>query len=360
MNLHLSAFELTYILKEIDFIQDAKIEKIKSHGDRYSLEIHIPTIGKQYIYIQQPEVFCVTKEKISLPSKPNDFLMVLRKYCTGAKIQSINQYGFDRIVTLAIKRQDEVYYLIIELFHQGNLLLCDHEYKILSALQYKRWSDERAILPGKIYTFPPLKQKPNELSDTEFKEKIVSSSKKSIVQILAVDFSLGGQYSEEVLSRANIKAQEVVSNLNEEAIVIIKESIDTLFSESLSPVRINDHIYPFPLAKLQLDDARQMPSFNEAVYDIIQQRQATVSDSFPISNKEIKIQKIIESQKKQLNIIEESEKQNQKKGEWIYEQYLLLEKVWLRIKEGKAVDEKSPDGSVSILKQGKKVVVEVN
>ena len=73
-----------------------------------------------------------TKNKKDLPS---GFSMKLRKHLRTKKLVSIRQLGMDRVIDLQFGRDEFAAHLIVELYAQGNVILTDHEYTILSLLR---------------------------------------------------------------------------------------------------------------------------------------------------------------------------------------------------------------------------------
>ena len=76
--------------------------------------------------------------------------------------------------------------MIIELFSLGNIVLCNEDYTIMSALENKNWS-ERSIRGGVKYEFPIRQNNPLELTEHEFEKIIKESDKESIVKKLAIE-----------------------------------------------------------------------------------------------------------------------------------------------------------------------------
>lgn len=72
------------------------------------------------------------KNKKDLPS---GFSMKLRKHLRTKKLVSIRQLGMDRVIDLQFGREEFAAHVIVELYAQGNVILTDHEYTILSLLR---------------------------------------------------------------------------------------------------------------------------------------------------------------------------------------------------------------------------------
>eukprot|EP00418_Pyrodinium_bahamense_P100151 CAMPEP_0179030318 /NCGR_PEP_ID=MMETSP0796-20121207/10504_1 /TAXON_ID=73915 /ORGANISM="Pyrodinium bahamense, Strain pbaha01" /LENGTH=221 /DNA_ID=CAMNT_0020726497 /DNA_START=244 /DNA_END=905 /DNA_ORIENTATION=+ len=61
--------------------------------------------------------------------------MKLRKHIRTRRLTGIEQLGCDRCVDLTFGRGESSFHLILELYVSGNLLLTDHEYRILTLLR---------------------------------------------------------------------------------------------------------------------------------------------------------------------------------------------------------------------------------
>ena len=101
------------------------------------------------------------------PMQAPMFCMLLRKHLTGAKLASLHQEGFERVVTLEFDTRDEMgfacrKYLIAEIMGKySNLIFTDENKKILSALRIVDFTTSalRQVLPGMTYELPPAQDK---------------------------------------------------------------------------------------------------------------------------------------------------------------------------------------------------------
>src|SRR5690625_6834768 len=96
------------------------------------------------------------------------FCMLLRKYLSGAFIESIEQDGMERIVTFKMRTDDEMgdqskHTLVVELMgrHSNALLLSENKAHIIDRLIHvsAMHNRDRTILPGDEYIpLPSLDQ----------------------------------------------------------------------------------------------------------------------------------------------------------------------------------------------------------
>lgn len=66
---------------------------------------------------------------------PSGFSMKLRKHLRTKKLTSIRQLGMDRVIDLQFGRDEFAAHILVELYAQGNIILTDENYTILSLLR---------------------------------------------------------------------------------------------------------------------------------------------------------------------------------------------------------------------------------
>ena len=122
-----------------------------------------------------------TEEKYENPAVPPNFCMLLRKHFGGAKIISVHQPKFERIIEFSFESTNEMgdrveLKIICELIgNQSNIILVSEEGKIIDAV---RRSDietaKRIIWPGAKYEYPEalIKKDITEISAEEIVKNI--------------------------------------------------------------------------------------------------------------------------------------------------------------------------------------------
>lgn len=65
---------------------------------------------------------------------PSGFSMKLRKHLKNKRLERVDQLGVDRIVFFQFGIGEAAYYIILELYDKGNIILTDHEFTILHLL----------------------------------------------------------------------------------------------------------------------------------------------------------------------------------------------------------------------------------
>jgi len=84
---------------------------------------------------------------------PSNFTLKLRKHIRTRRIEAIQQLGVDRIVQITIGSGEATYYLIFEFYAQGNVILTDKSYHVLTLLRSHR-DDAKGMATMARHTYP--------------------------------------------------------------------------------------------------------------------------------------------------------------------------------------------------------------
>ena len=333
MKTELSAYELGNLAKELHLLVDARIDNIYQNEDEFYLQFHKTGTGKLIFYIKLPSLCFISSTKSNIPEKPSGFCMNLRKHLSSAKLFSLKQHDFERILELDFSSKDKKLKLIIELFSTGNIILLDDKNSTIFSYRTQAWSS-RTIKAGHQYSFPPTRADLFKINEEEFAKTITASSRDSTVKTLAVELGLGGIYSEEILKRADIKKEIPPSQLAKIDISKIYSQIHKIKSEKPSPRAyfkegfLHD-ITPISMHIYEGIDSKHCSSFNDAL-DLW-------ADKFEKPKKEkirvVKLNRIIEEQEKNVQALEIIISEEAKNGELIYENYAIVKEILEKINE---------------------------
>lgn len=106
--------------------------------------MHSPIISSSIYFVQ------------AMPEKsetPSNFSLKLRKHLRTRRIEAISQLGCDRMVQLTFGTGDKAHHLILEFYAQGNVVLTDHKYLVLTLLRSHR-DDAKGIAIMARHTYP--------------------------------------------------------------------------------------------------------------------------------------------------------------------------------------------------------------
>jgi predicted ribosome quality control (RQC) complex YloA/Tae2 family protein len=211
---------------------DAKIEKIyQPDENEIRINLFARNRGRDNLIIESGRRLHMSRYLKESPKVAQSFPMLLRKHIMGARIISIEQHEFDRIVKIGLMRGGEESVLIAELFSKGNIILTDKEGKIILPMKPVTFK-ERRIRSGEIYELPKNQINPMKTSLEEMKE-IFAASDRDTIRSLANQFNLGGLYSEEIFKRCGVDKTKPAAELTDEEIRILFDAIN----EMLDPIR---------------------------------------------------------------------------------------------------------------------------
>ena len=120
--------------------------KLGRTNQRENLLIDSGTKTKMYL----------TNKKTDNREKPNKFTQKLRKHLKGLFLDSILQIGAERVLKLTFTGADKmakefIFKIYIEFYSQGNMILTDHEDKILACLRDHEYSETEKVALNEIY-----------------------------------------------------------------------------------------------------------------------------------------------------------------------------------------------------------------
>lgn len=330
MKTELSALELHYLAEEFGVLINGRIDQIyHPDSNEVILQFHVPSLGRKILRILLPHFIYLTDEKKENPEKISGFCQFLRKRLENAKLKVIKQKNSERILEFMFEAKEGKIILIVELFSKGNIIICDENYNILSVLENREFKD-RVLKHGVKYEFPKNIKDFFDLSFESFKE-IVKKSEKDIVKTLAADIGLGGLFSEEILILSKIDKNK--KELSENEMKALFSNFKKLFSRKSEPRIIYKDdmpvdIVPFDLEKYRDFEHKQVNAFNEAIDSVI--TKGLITESIKPSKKSREMEKLntlIQKQEEQVKELEKEAEENQKKGEFIYENYQKVKDI---------------------------------
>ena len=338
MKQEMSSIDVAAVVLELQNLIDAKLNKAYQHTrDELRLKIYVFGQGYTDLAIESGRRLHLTKYPRPAPKIPPSFPMFLRKHLMGGRIESVRQYGFDRIVELKLKRGETTNLLVIELFSKGNIILLEDDGKIILPFKHMTFKD-RKIKKGEIYKTPLSNKNPLEIDVDELKE-IFEKSESDVVRTIATFLNLGGLYAEEICIRADIDKKTLSKDISEEeATLIYQKLIETFYplkDGNLKPHIVMENesdinVLPFELEVYKNHEKRYFNSFNEALDEFFSKK--TIFEIEDVEKKVIddKKGKLERRLKKQLSSISDFEKEEQsciKKAEAIYENYSKIDEI---------------------------------
>ena len=292
--------------------KDNIIFRIYNDGSKFNLRICVPSL------------ICLTNQDFDAPVSPPGFCMFLRKYLSNARIESVEQRDFERILVFKFSKKDGFYFLIVELFKPGNVILCredeDGSLLVINSKDRQRFKD-RLVQARKPYVFPPALLNPLSVGVDDI-VSLVNSSDRNLVKSMASGFGFGGVFSEEILVRAGIDKDKTVINLVDAG--KIKGAIVDFFSEDLKPFVFGDVVFP---VVMKTKKGVFFNSISEAVDSFNLLKKDIENKSVVSLKKKEKTDSLVDIQERMIKNLEQSISENKEKGEFIYSNYQDFDKL---------------------------------
>lgn len=149
--------------------KDMLLISLRSKGENLKLLLSAGT-GRARVQL--------TESSFENPAEPPMFCMLLRKHLVGARIVSVRQPDWERMLIMELEGHDEMGYasrklLIAELIgRSSNIILVDGDGRIIDCMRRADFAGDalRRMLPGMIYRLPPKQDKP-ALMETESEQR---------------------------------------------------------------------------------------------------------------------------------------------------------------------------------------------
>jgi predicted ribosome quality control (RQC) complex YloA/Tae2 family protein len=272
-----SSFDVAVVVHELkDAITNSRVNNIYQFDAKTLLfKLHKTDCPPLRLVMEAGRRLHLTAYALEPPHVPPAFCMALRKYLRGAWITNVEQYEFERIVTVYFKTKTGVMRLILELFGEGNIILTGEKGEILQALIFKRMRD-RNILRHEIFQFPPSSgENPFKVTREEMERALKDLGEVEVVRAMARFLGVGGIYAEEILLRADVEKTKHCSALTDSEVGAIFGGLQSLLS-TVSSFKTEPNIVlaedgsfldvvPFKLKRYEALRSQPYSSFNEAL-----------------------------------------------------------------------------------------------
>ncbi len=342
MKRNLSSFDIYAITDELQELIGCYIDKIyQPTRDELIIRVNNSrTKQKENLFIGNGKLICLTQKQIEAPTKPTNFAMVLRKHVLNGKIFEIKQHEFDRIIKLGVSKKEGNYFLVIEFFSDGNIILVDPNGKIVAPLISQSWS-HRTIKTHETYIPPPEQVNPFNINFEEFVE-ILEKSKANLVRTLAVNVNLSGHYAEEICKRADVDKNIKIKDLDEKSIkkifTVLVKFLDLFKNKEFKPVLVKKDdeiadVLPFEFKNYFDHSFEKIDSFTRALDVFIDTEKEEKQE---VNIKEKKIERLQRQLLQQQDSVIELEKRITKmklEGDLIYLNFQQCDKILNEIAE---------------------------
>ncbi len=364
MKEEMSSVDVYAAVRELQFLLDSKLEKAYQHtADEIRLKLQEFKTGKYDLILEAGKRLHLTEHPRESPKLPPSFPMMLRKYMMGGRITRIAQHNFDRIVEVDVVRAGVKNTLVAELFSQGNVILLDHDRRIMMPLRSLKMKD-RDVVRGEQYEFPPPQLSPLDATADSIKA-LFERSDRDVVRTLATETSIGGMYAEEALALAGVDKNRPAKSLVDSEIQLVVNGLNELFKPlregNLKPnIVLKDgkevDVLPIELSRYAGYPKVYFESFNRALDEYYSKHIVAEAKAEVVEKKAEKLgvlERRLKQQEEAIAKFDKEEKENVRKGELIYAEYKAVDDV-IRVIKGARSRDMSWDDIRKVLKDAKK------
>ena len=227
-----SSFDIAAAIKELKTIlAESRVNNIYQLDEKTVVfKLHKTDKPPIRLVMEAGRRLHVTSYAEENPSEPPAFCMALRKYLRNAWVAGIDQYEFERIVTVGFRTKTGVLKLVVELFGEGNIILTNEQNVIIQALAFKKMRD-RDILHNVVLALPPSSGKnPFKVTQSELEEALKNAGEIEVVRSIARFLGVGGVYAEEILLRADVDKTKHCNAVTSDEVKAIFEALQTLLA----------------------------------------------------------------------------------------------------------------------------------
>ena len=182
-----SSFDIAAAIQELKAsIADSRVNNIYQLDEKTVIfKLHKIDMPPIRLVIEAGRRLHTTSYAEENPSEPPAFCMVLRKYLRDTWLADIEQYEFERIVTVSFRTKTGILKLVVELFGEGNIIITNEQNVIIHALAFKKMRD-RDILHNVVLQLPPSSSKnPFKVTQIELEEAIKNAGETEVVRSIA-------------------------------------------------------------------------------------------------------------------------------------------------------------------------------
>ena len=255
------------------------------------------------------------------PKIPPPFAMLLRKYLDGGRVLAISQAGLQRIICIDVGKQNTTFHLVIELFDDGNLVLCNDAWTIIQPLRPHRFR-ERDVIAGALYRFPPAD--PATFTKEEF-SLFLKHDERDVVRALAVGAMLGGKYAEYLCRKAGVEKSLPAAKADSDRLYRELRALILRAEEGIAPVITGRECLPFP--EEEGGPGGNMAGFNEALDRFYPGIPSFSSEAHSTARGLSKEERIRQRQAEILGKYEQKVARTEKLAAMMYESYPQLQEI---------------------------------
>ena len=147
----MSSIDIRAICAELNHLIGARVKKCyQPHYEQIVLRMNPRGADNFDLVLVRGQRIYTSQRERPMPMNPGQFAMLLRKNLANARLEAIEQLGFDRVARLTFDGKHGIIHLYVEMFRDGNLILCQEDGMIIQPLTHATYAD-RTLKKGHIY-----------------------------------------------------------------------------------------------------------------------------------------------------------------------------------------------------------------
>ncbi|HLE46074.1 MAG TPA: ribosome rescue protein RqcH [Thermoplasmata archaeon] len=335
----LTSFDLRALVAEWQPLVGGYVDKVYQERDEVILRLNVPGAGRRELYCKAGKwlVLLETEEK---PETPPAFAMALRRSLGNARLEAIEQRGFDRVAVFTFQKES-AFQLVFEMFGKGNVILVSGG-NTVAAMRTQSFR-ARTIKAGIAYDFPPPGTNPLDLDRDGFRAA-VRAARGPVVKVLAAVLNLGGTYAEELCLRGGVAKDATAKDLADadlDALFTALNNVAVAVDQEQRPaVVLRDgkavDAAPIDLALHAGLERREHPTFNEALAAFLAMAPAAATAeedaTAGLRHRIAQLQENVESLRREAMDAEA-------KALFLYAHFPLLDELLRAVREGRAPED---------------------
>jgi predicted ribosome quality control (RQC) complex YloA/Tae2 family protein len=235
--MELSSIELRYLVNEI------RSRAINSSSGYYVsginaitknsllLRLHHP-IQEDIMFVLSTRGIWITRLKLKPVEEKNTLESIAQKELERAKLETIEQAGGERIVSLKFRQLDgKVRIVVGEFFGNGNIIICDENRQIIAILNPIQVR-HRTLSVGLRYASPPARGV--DVFDITLDQMLPlrdGAKNLDVLRWIGRNISMPKKFVEEVINRAGIQVDKQAAQLSDHEVSKIYETVKNIVNE---------------------------------------------------------------------------------------------------------------------------------
>ena len=339
----ISSLDLFFLTKEFKDFENSRIENFYFSDGVFYIKFYKKSLGNFFLTNKLSKwIFIKNSKEEELDYSNYPFISFLKKNFKNSFIEEIQNIENERILKLKISKKEnndkiKIYYIFIEIFSNGNIVLCDKELNIINLFFKKNFKD-RILRVKEKYFFPPKKLFSIFNLEKQKIKNFLKTNENIIGSFVAKDFGVGGKFSDEILFLSNIEKNKKCYELKNEEIEKLLINIKKILEKKTNSFIIKNEkenliidFFPFKFENINLKEDEfflQSNSFNDSLILYFEKFSKKIDIKEKIFLDEIKkLENRILILEKQKNTIERDYEKFNSFGNKIYENFDLIKNI---------------------------------